>query len=469
MSAHQISYKEGCSLTAQQPILHVPMIDQLDPSFEQTPGTRAFAFIQDRIKAATPAAEEGVVDLLEAGDIKKIFRTLVSRLDGSRKKYKTLGALHDRDKKAAEAASPSLPTESAQRHATLVRPDQGKPSQLEYWFLTILSTDEWREFCETISELTEETDTSGALTLRNVIENVLSDEPRTKAFIAATRERVKRFNSGPIQIYDVGCGPFPVLAIAAALASPEAKVKCIEINPLSAKIAERIVHKLELSGQIKKDQITITIGNALNADLPELGSVDILVSETVGPGLMDEQVTKILPRYARCLNEEKGTAIPARARISAALTPNDKGISAKSRTSKYELVLNTDGEYIPIQPDNDWHALMDADLTKPLPVISGTISYPAHISPRELHNNYSLCIAAELVLDQKGPIKNGKGRRILSRYQSRPTSPASLGLVSVPAELMDEDPKNLEIRFQYEPGSRSDIMANNRVSVERKS
>ena len=288
---------------------------------------------------------------------------------------------------------------------------------------------------------------SGILSVRNVIEAVMSDQPRTKAFIGATKDRIRNFNGDPRIVYEIGCGPFPIPAIVAALETPNAIVRCIEINPLSAKIADLVIKKLRL-----EDRITIQFGNALDpAMLPKAGeTIDVLFSETAGVGLMDEQLTKILPRYARYLTPDKGVAIPQDVRLSAALVPNNKGITQSPRENKYPLILDTRGEYMPRIPASEWKTIMEADLTEVIAKVIGTIEIPDDVTPQKLDEEYMVGVAAEFFL---APQK----KRILERYRTVPTSPALL-TIHVPEELKEEDPRKLEIRIEYAPGSRSDDM-----------
>lgn len=457
-------------------------VDMIDERFGQSPKqgqNEAFRFIQDRLKAASKNVEDSVVKLLAESDgLGQVFLALWrDKLQGRRKVYMTMDDFRKRDAAVKQMAGLSLPQEHAQRSSLLRRPDQGQPSALEYWLLTLLTPEQWQELCADIPEALDESTASGALSFRNVIENVISDEPRTKAFIGAVRNQMQKFNDEPITIYDVGCGPFPVLAMAAAIENPNAKIICIEINPLSAMIAKRILQALDETGKIRKGQIQVIQGDALSLPIEPTERIDLLISETVGPGLLDEQVVRILPRYAQHLDREKGVAIPARVRLSAALVPasyqsamaederqvQKAKLDKKNVRRKYGIVLDTNGREHLVQPDEEWQLITDQsgiDLTEPISTMQGTIAIPAGMSLKELHNNYTVSICAELILDSNN-------KRVLPRYQSAPTTPISLDFVSIPADLMNTDPQDLEIHFKFTPGSPSGAKSGN-VWVERK-
>ena len=445
----------------------------------QEPDTSAFPHIQRRIRAASPSTVKAVGVLREKGNLKWTFHILAGDLHGKRQRYLTLEDFKKSNEDAKRLAGPTDPGEAPQWR----RPDRGRPSLLELYFLELLDESQWKDLCDKYPENDKTAEQSGALSVRSVIEHVLSDQPRTKAFIGAVQERVRSFNAGPKTIYDVGCGAVPLLAIAAALAAPkDTKVNIvgIEINPLSAEIADLIVRKLRL-----EDKIRIICADATDPTtaLPEEGSINLLIVEMVGPGLLTEKLTEAMPRYARCLNRENGFAIPSRALVSAALVPNGyrkqmeenaqiilKKENARRRGEHYEgpeppysLMLNINGFEFLAQPEGQWHFLADLDPTKPVECIRGTLSIPEGVPLQELNKNFSVGISVELIL---GP----KDRRKLPRNESAPTSPANLGMIVIPenslADLMNEEPNNLEVYFEFTPGENS--QKRHHIEVRRK-
>jgi precorrin-6B methylase 2 len=133
----------------------------------------------------------------------------------------------------------------------------------------------------------------------------LHDQLRTKRFIQAVCAHCEDLlgeRQGELSVVDAGCGPLPVLAIAAAYCSPRVRVVGLESNPASADIAKRIVSSLGLDSQI---EIVETNAVAWKSALP----IDLLVSETLDSGLVRENFHQIV-NHLRPYLSRKGRIVP---------------------------------------------------------------------------------------------------------------------------------------------------------------
>lgn len=418
----------------------------------------AMAFLRRRLATTTPSTVASVEQILRnSKSLKETFLALWQKLEGSKKVYTTVVNLRRRDNMVREIeGTVNLQEDYTLKSARLARPDQGRSSPLEYWLFTLLSPHRLEEIMRETEEREPDIKDSGGLSFQSAIENVLADEPRTKALIAAVRERVRSFNNRPANIYYVGCGPFPILAIAAALESKNADITCIEINPLSAAIARELLGWLDKTGAIRSGKTRVIEADALTLPIPPDTKIDLVISETASAGLFDEQIAKLMEHFAPHLSES-GVLLPSKVKLSAALTPTSykKALAharETGRTDEYGLVITASGNEVLVQPERDWHSIGDPAgiiFGKPIEKISGTVPIPPEITIEELERGYCLSVCAELVLDTSG-------QRILRRYQSLPTSPVVLGFPRVPPELREEPPSNLEIYFEYQPGSPSD-------------
>jgi hypothetical protein len=245
----------------------------------------SFDYIKARLKSGIGTPAEGLVTRLrrETDRPQEVFMRLVDLLPSELESYRSVDELLARDRRVVDemttTKSRGANVDRARRDAAAMRPDKDLPSALEWFFLTIPGIDvpsadgDWKRLCEGL----EAKEDGEAFTLQGVIQKVLSDLPRTRAFILEVGDRTKRMREElqkPLLIYDIGCGPFPILALAAAIASPDSRIVCIEKNPLSAKIAEFIVSQLGL-----KKQIEVRSGDALETkehDVAKNDSIDLL-------------------------------------------------------------------------------------------------------------------------------------------------------------------------------------------------
>lgn len=142
----------------------------------------------------------------------------------------------------------------------------------------------------------------------------LKEEKRTFPFLKAIRNRMKHLEEmrdGDIEVVDFGCGALPIMGIMAALSSDRAKVICVEMNEVSAKMAGEVIEKHGLS-----DQITV-VGDA--SKHVHHSQIDLRISETMFAGLMDEPLVHILESTNNQMSED-GFTIPSRIIVEASLS-----------------------------------------------------------------------------------------------------------------------------------------------------
>lgn len=123
----------------------------------------------------------------------------------------------------------------------------------------------------------------------------IDDLVRTKVFIKGlfkAIEAVKKQKTHHIHLLYAGCGPFAtlILPIMAVYTPQEIQFTLIEINPISAESAKRLLHKLGFSEYIKKIEIADATKYQIDAD----AKFDIILSETMQRGLIKEQQVPIV-------------------------------------------------------------------------------------------------------------------------------------------------------------------------------
>ncbi|HMO02088.1 MAG TPA: hypothetical protein PKA79_03745 [Oligoflexia bacterium] len=139
----------------------------------------------------------------------------------------------------------------------------------------------------------------------------LKDRERTVGYAKAIRLAVDKLvcqkrEGELVEIVDAGSGPLPIFAIFAAISSPTTRVRALEIDPLSARIAKEIVLKLGL-----QDRITVINCDAQKYSyLFETGKkFDLLVTETMTSALAGESMRFIFENLAPQV-VEGGLTIP---------------------------------------------------------------------------------------------------------------------------------------------------------------
>jgi Ribosomal protein L11 methyltransferase (PrmA) len=139
---------------------------------------------------------------------------------------------------------------------------------------------------------------------------MLNDGDRTRAFQAALRAQI---SPGQL-VLDIGAGS-GLLAMMAVQAGARAAVSCEMIEPI-AHVARRIVAENGLADRITivpKSSFALGVG----ADLP--ARADVLVTETIDCGLLDEGILPIIRHAREHLLAHGARQIPASARVRFAL------------------------------------------------------------------------------------------------------------------------------------------------------
>lgn len=111
---------------------------------------------------------------------------------------------------------------------------------------------------------------------------LVRDVYRLRGFITA----IKRW-PGQEVIMDVGCGAFPILALAAAMYHPKAEITALEINQDSADATDRFIRLFGLDDRVQ----------TVNADIahhPIDPNTTAAVTETFSPALQGEPGPKIV-------------------------------------------------------------------------------------------------------------------------------------------------------------------------------
>ncbi len=144
----------------------------------------------------------------------------------------------------------------------------------------------------------------------------LDDGKRTQVFYEAVQSAVisasKNKPEGKIYVLDAGCGSFPILSIAAALACPLVRVYAVEGNKNSCEIARTLVKNLGLSRQVQ-----IIHDDVLN--FTPNRDFDILVSETMFSGLLDEPIAQIM-HYLKRFTRKEAYLLPESCKVALATT-----------------------------------------------------------------------------------------------------------------------------------------------------
>lgn len=141
---------------------------------------------------------------------------------------------------------------------------------------------------------------------------MLRDTVRTKRFIQGVTAAVAELdspNKEEIYVCDAGSGALPVLALAAVYSSPKVKAVCIETNELSIEIARTLVQSLGIDERFE----------FICADAREYipdQKIDLLISETMDVGLLNEPMCEIVESLSKYL-AEGAQVVPAEVRVFA--------------------------------------------------------------------------------------------------------------------------------------------------------
>ncbi len=272
----------------------------------------------------------------------------------------------------------------------------------------------------------------------------LLDTERTSAFIEVLLARLKELDaktesspespefpesSESFEVVDAGCGPIPIFGLVAAIRSKKAQITCLELNPASAQIASEIIKNLGLENRVKVLHI-----DAIKYEHPK--KIDLLISETMYTGLMNEPQIQIMRNLCPQLGKE-GTVIPREISVEAGL------IEPYSKIGTPDFVQNTSGEM---------PALRDHFVVQPHEVASFTragldqaVSFTLNVSNLP-EGDYQVTLGSKIEVGE-----NERGKRVSLEGISSP--------ITAQRPLKQEVRKGdgiTKILVSYEPGTHGD-------------
>lgn len=163
--------------------------------------------------------------------------------------------------------------------------DSGKVSVLESYLIHLIG----RHYREALQVDTFTASTGDSFSKVDSVQ-ILRDEVRTKRFLQGVQTSVvalEKVRDDEIFVCDAGCGALPILGVYAALQSEKIRCICLEKNPEAITMAKALVASLGL-----EDRVTIIQCDARTYE-PEK-KIDLLVSETMDTGLLNEPMCEIL-------------------------------------------------------------------------------------------------------------------------------------------------------------------------------
>ncbi|MFA6307109.1 MAG: 50S ribosomal protein L11 methyltransferase [Patescibacteria group bacterium] len=162
------------------------------------------------------------------------------------------------------------------------------------------------------------------------------DRVRTLAFLETIKEKVKTGD----KILEAGAGT-GILAIAAAQAGAE--VAALEINPITAIFARRVVERCIAEGLIKKGQVKIMLGDALkykrtSQDEKDGKKFDGFISENLYTGQFYELQMQISNYLLKYIDIEQDKIIPKGMVNGVELTTLPAGVIDRFPEGKTDFV-----------------------------------------------------------------------------------------------------------------------------------
>lgn len=143
----------------------------------------------------------------------------------------------------------------------------------------------------------------------------LNEEDRTAKYFQALFMRLdeltKEKPDQTLEMVDAGTGPFALFAAMAALKYDNINVTALELNPVSAEVARRVVRNLGVADRVK----------IVEADATKYrhdSEVDLLVTETAFSGLLQEPIVQIMANFEQQM-AEKSYMIPEWFTVDAGL------------------------------------------------------------------------------------------------------------------------------------------------------
>lgn len=200
-------------------------------------------------------------------------------------------------------------------------------------------------FCETVSldvmpltedENQEHISTSAGLAVSPYAAAFcITDMMRTQKFLQGIHNAINtKLNENPgrpVIVFYAGCGPFATLLTPLTTVFNPAQLQLVlmDINPLSLDFLQKIIHRFSMQEYISG----IEMADAVHYIIPEKYQPDILVSETMKPGLVKEpQVSVISQLLPQCSSTT--IVIPECITIDACLMGNMANLPGAFQTLK---------------------------------------------------------------------------------------------------------------------------------------
>lgn len=131
----------------------------------------------------------------------------------------------------------------------------------------------------------------------------ITDMMRTKKFLQGIQDaiytKLSQNPGRPVIVFYAGCGPFATLLtpLTTVFSPAQLQMVLLDINPLSLDYLQKIIHRFSMQEYI----LGIEMADAVHYTIPEKYKPDILVSETMKPGLEKEpQVSVISQLLSQC-------------------------------------------------------------------------------------------------------------------------------------------------------------------------
>lgn len=158
----------------------------------------------------------------------------------------------------------------------------------------------------------------------------------------------------PLVVTEAGCGPAGILGITSALTDPTAEVTLLDLNPLSALIAEKVVEKFCMQGRVR-----VVCANALTWTPEKLQ--DLLISETMFTALTKgEYLPQILTHLSKFV-QPQGKIVPEYVTVECGIEDCSTGVM---------VAPFTEGQRFQFSPNSTQNfSFVDAVSIFPSPVV----------------------------------------------------------------------------------------------------
>lgn len=179
---------------------------------------------------------------------------------------------------------------------------------------TVLQLRSFLGRCINFDDFGDRSGVHGGIDLSGTIQ-CFNEEERTLKYFQALFMRLdeltKEKPGQTLEMVDAGTGPFALFAAMAALKYDNVNVKALELNPVSAEVARRVVRNLGVADRVK-------IVEADATTYKHDSEVDLLVTETAFSGLLQEPIVQIMANFEEQM-AEKSYMIPEWFTVDAGL------------------------------------------------------------------------------------------------------------------------------------------------------